>query len=310
MELLKEIYKFWIFILNALYEAGNPFFSIFGGFRSNNKYSEFSIWKKTSIIKQIYLIFVPGINWLQGHLSKLISGNHTCLIKDKKQINRKEEEFWIFINGMGTTREIFNMNVKYLKTIFKRPINGIYNTTDSILVDFIECLIDKETSIMSDPAHVTLIYILDAIYKYDKIVIIAHSQGALIISQVLIALKSLDLKVKHYKKIEIYAFGNTASKMEYIHENYPYIETLANEFDFFSKLSNNVNNIKLKDKIKVDGEIFIRKNKYGHLLNIHYLDGFDQERTNEPLYLNKTGEPSKLYKYIGLINKSTSHTSV
>jgi len=283
--------------MNALYETGNPFYSIFGGFRSNNPYSEFSIKNKVSILKQLYLLFVPGINWLQSHISKVVSGNHICYIDDG-QLNN---EYWLFINGMGTTQDIHNINHEYLKKVFDRPINCVYNTTDSIFVDFIECVIDRETEVLTEPSLTTVVYILNALYRYDKLVVIAHSQGCLIISQVLATLKKLNIDINLIKKMEIYAFGNTASKMEYVVETYPYLETIANEYDFFSKFGNNVKNNKLQNSLKVDGNIYVANNKYGHLLNIHYINSFDKSLPgyeNLPKYKNSCDELSRLYSYI------------
>src|SRR5690606_16113432 len=52
-------------------------------------------------------------------------------------------ERWFFINGVATTLDVAKMNTELLSQMFYRPITGIYNSTNSLLVDLIEAAPDK-----------------------------------------------------------------------------------------------------------------------------------------------------------------------
>ena len=84
------------------------------------------------------------------------------------------------------------------------------------------------------------------------------------------------------KKLEIYAFANCASKMNYIIDDLPYIESFANENDIVAKLGCNCAE-DVKKYISISGKTFINNDKFGHMLSSHYLDNFVKDYPNSKL---------------------------
>ena len=76
--------------------------------------------------------------------------------------------------------------------------------------------------------------------------------------------------------------------MIYLNENLPYIESFANENDIVARLGCNCSE-EIKKYVKIDGKLFIVKNKSGHMLNTQYLDNFKIDYPNSSLnkYLTK-----------------------
>ena len=77
--------------------------------------------------------------------------------------------------------------------MFDRPIHVIHNDSDSIFVDLIECLVGKQYEDLTEPAFVTLVAITKKLLdnKIKKIVIICHSQGTIVVGNVINSLKKM-----------------------------------------------------------------------------------------------------------------------
>lgn len=198
---------------------------------------------------------------------------------------------FIYINGILSSKQEVLNDLNKLKEIFNRPINCIYNPTDSLTVDLIECLLDKETNYITQPALVGLFTITKKILDpyIDKVIIISYSQRTIILSKIVNLLPKLGIDKELYlKKLEIYTIANCSSKMEYISQNLPYMEHLVNEHDFIGKLGINCSD-HLGSYIKIDGQKILVRNKYGHLLTENYLDNFLPDFSNSNLiqYIKK-----------------------
>jgi hypothetical protein len=107
------------------------------------------------------------------------------------------KETWFFINGIMTNDSVAQLNAAYLSDLFHRPVTIIQNTTQSLLVDLSECAFGKiwqnEWHDIQEAAVKAFPPIYDAIKSPDKekVVVIAHSQGTIIMSVVLAMLKQL-----------------------------------------------------------------------------------------------------------------------
>ena len=135
-------------------------------------------------------------------------------------------------------KKIVNENKKLLKKILNRHANLIHNVTDSLIIDLLECLVGKQTEDLTEPSTKTLYTLSQKLLdnKIKKIILICHSQGTIITGKAIKNLKLLGLDQEEYvKKIEIYAFANCSSDMTYVKNNYPYIESFANENDIVAK---------------------------------------------------------------------------
>lgn len=77
-------------------------------------------------------------------------------------------------------------------------------------------------------------------------------------------------------KLELYMFANAASRMCYVdaERRLPHIESYANEHDIVTRLGCLArDDFHEEDLIRIDGSLFTC-NRYGHLLNAHYLPDF------------------------------------
>ncbi len=251
------------------------------------------------------------------------------------------EEAWIFINGIATNERVSRINAKYLVTLFHRPLTIIQNATDSIAVDLVESVLGKAWQVHTEPAAVAYPFIHRALHDPAKkrVVVICHSQGTIIMSNVLRALLNdehrdvldaagqragdrqgqagcLPLEDPEYlNKLEIYAFANAATLMCHMPglrtaqgHPVPWIENFGNEYDLVARTGMLAPNKKERG-IAIDGGNYVKQGMWGHLLNAHYLFGIhhhlkDPDRCSNDYRLREddaTGAPKRprLYGYYG-----------
>ena len=192
-------------------------------------------------------------------------------------------------------------NSTYLAKLFHRPLAVIQNATDSLLLDLVQCAIGKGWSKSTEPAVKALPLISEALENENKkkVVVVCHSQGTIIMSNVLRALKSIEFKEKLFelhrrqfpdialvepneylsgavkenlRKLEIFAFANCATDMTYYDSelSFPFIENYGNENDIVARLGMLAPK-KTQEKIDIDGANYLNADMWGHLLNQHYL---------------------------------------
>jgi len=256
---------------------------------SNNTNSE--IYKNNWSISTTFYIFtdtfIPSLpfycpSWMPNIIKKTIFGGNSIFLPDIDTINNPNpEQSFLFINGILTNETIIQQNIKLLKQKFNRPIQCVFNKTDSFIMDLLECAIGKLSNDLTEASLLGLSSISKILLnpEINKLVIICHSQGTIITAQILRNLHKFGLdKLEYIKKIEIYAFGCCASNMKYLindddNNQYPYMEHFANENDIVAKMGCN-HSKDIEDYIDIDGKIFINKGKSGHLFNSHYLDNF------------------------------------
>lgn len=107
------------------------------------------------------------------------------------------EETWFFINGILTNDSVAQLNASFISDLFHRPVTIIQNTTQSLLIDLSECAFGKawkkEWKDLQEAAVKAFPPIYEALKRSDKhkVVVLAHSQGTIIISVVLAMLKSI-----------------------------------------------------------------------------------------------------------------------
>ena len=196
---------------------------------------------------------------------------------------------WFFINGIATSPELSKVNARKIAEIFKREIHLLYNPSDSIPFDLIECIMDRTFKMGTKVTQSMYKVLLKALDDYEKVVIISHSQGGIIAAELVNKLVK-DIDYEHLsEKLEVYTF---ASATNYMLKNekkslekgalIPHIEHFANTKDFISKIG------VLHYKDDVAGHLYTNESS-GHLLNIHYLVQF----------LNgEFGTDNKLFSYI------------
>ena len=102
------------------------------------------------------------------------------------------KEHWFFINGIATNADVARYNSAYLAHLFHRPVTVVQNATCSLTTDLLECMVGKglrlcDKKIMTEPAWRATTAILEALNAghIERVIVIAHSQGTIIMSNVL-----------------------------------------------------------------------------------------------------------------------------
>jgi hypothetical protein len=300
--------------------------SVFGNLSSMGKapYSEYDLlWSGNIPRLARYLTdtLVPSVPgrapaWICPPLSSLFfHRSHELKDAGKAHAQPFVGESWFFINGILTNQDVARMNAAYLVHLFRRPINVLWNSTDGIGVDLLECTTEKlgATGEDVDSAFHPL---LDAISSSQnkRVVLISHSQGTLITAVVLrliggvyrhtmsgrrrdltksdreairlhAAAEGLTVDAQRLKpvtptelsKLEIYCFANCASEMSYLdpERKLPKIESYGNEHDLVARLGMLAPDPRQCD-IHIAGPRFRHDGAWGHLLNAHYLRAIDE----------------------------------
>jgi hypothetical protein len=97
------------------------------------------------------------------------------------------DEAWFFVNGVASNDAVAQLNSAYLSYLFHRPLTMIQNSTDSLPLDLLECMVGKQLYRHTEAATKAFPPIYDALKRPDKqrVVVIAHSQGTIIMATVL-----------------------------------------------------------------------------------------------------------------------------
>jgi hypothetical protein len=277
-----------------------------------------NIPRLTRYLADILIPSVPGRapRWLRPPLSSLLF-HRSHEIEDAGRAPEQPfgGEQWFFINGILTNEDVARMNASYLVDLFHRPVTVLWNSTDGLGVDLLECTTEKlgATGEDVDSAFHPL---LDAITSTlnRRVVLVSHSQGT-IITAVLLRLmrgvyehtmsgrrrdltksdreairrqaaeEGLTVDPRRLKpvtpaeiaKLEVYCFANCASEMSYVDTalEHPRIESYGNEHDLVARLGMLAPDPAECD-IQIAGPRFIHKGAWGHLLNAHYLIDIDK----------------------------------
>lgn len=272
--------------------VGRSMHSILGDFSSwrSGPYPEISLFESVD----------TGVRTMSGMMVQRVFPMRevaSSVVQDR--IEEYGREAWFFVNGITTNIPMLKLNGDYLKDLFKRPFELIYNPTDGVLVDVVECLLGRSFNMASEPSEYLSRRIEAALdYEdYERVVLIAHSQGTIIASNVI---KHLLMEYEgddRLSKLELYTFGCAADEMdidEGLSRRYnrlvPYIEHFANKGDLVANLGI-LQKRKMQDRgNEYYGEIY-ELDRSGHYLNAHYLNDF-KEQAYQSEY---SGRSSRLY---------------
>ncbi|MFN8446179.1 MAG: hypothetical protein U0175_35645 [Caldilineaceae bacterium] len=112
------------------------------------------------------------------------------------------DESWFFVNGIMTNSAVAQINAAYLAYLFHRPITLVQNATSSLWLDLLQCAIGKQWRKITEPAVKAMPAIYDALKDKSKerVVVIAHSQGTIVMATVLDLLYQITKRQKHLKE--------------------------------------------------------------------------------------------------------------
>jgi hypothetical protein len=225
-------------------------------------------------------------------------------------------EAWIFVNGILTNDGVARLNAAYLADLFHRPITVVQNSTGAIAADLIECALGKQWLRATESVRCAFPVIYDALKnEKERVVVIAHSQGTIIVSVVLRLLQESlrlgtpsmgrgpgpaavpleawrleewRLRLEEFEpvtfdelaKLEIYAFANCANTMTFVERDDP-TQAAIPWIESFGNQYDVVAGLGMlapratQRGIRIDGPRYVRRCGWGHLLNDHYLRVID-----------------------------------
>lgn len=294
------------------------------------RYSEFKIlnlWRLRRTIKYLVNVTVPSVprtpppfgppllNSLFWQPSVVLqrpdhNGNYTTF----------PDEAWFFINGIMTDDNLAQVNAAYISYLFHRPLTLIQNSTDSFAIDLLQCMLGKEWDHVTEPVIKAFPVIYDALKSPHKrkVVVIAHSQGTIIIANVLrllyqkvqspveearelleaasefaqpefiypdqfeLDLDDFDpLDEQELAKLEVYCFATCANVLAY-HETEE--EKPLPWIEHFGNEYDIVARLGMLApnakllEIGIEGPRYVRRGAWGHFLNEHYLFGIEDHQ--------------------------------
>ncbi len=270
-------------------------------------WSEFTVLDRRKLrrmVRYLTAVAVPGLTleppaWALPPFDRLIFRPTKIypFPEDGGSPRPKPKESWIFINGVATNYAVAKLNAEYLMHLFHRPITVVHNSTAALSMDLLECAVGKGWKVMTEPAIKAFGEVVGKLNdeRCERLVVICHSQGTIIMANVLRALveepyweellaplpprERVALRDHSFLgKLEIYAFATCADVMQYTGrlvrhgdtKPIPWIEHFGNERDLVARLGMLAPN-KTTHEIEIDGPQYCRADAWGHLLNEHYL---------------------------------------
>jgi hypothetical protein len=117
---------------------------------------------------------------------------------------RLSGERWFFLNGCCVSGHNLQQNVDVLAETFERPIFAIHNRTYGVLGDLFECIMQRSFNLFTEETRVCYEYVKAycADSEVKKVVLIAHSQGCIMASQILDQLY-VDMPADSVAKLEV-----------------------------------------------------------------------------------------------------------
>ncbi|KAL4885951.1 hypothetical protein BJY04DRAFT_214144 [Aspergillus karnatakaensis] len=254
--------------------------------RELNEYNELNLHKPMNryavicqvqrLVKSIVIIFdsrqkEASLDKLEMNTKLELDNTGGSVKSDVEDANfRKDKEKWFFVNGVGGEPFWVKSACNRISETFKREVTGIFNRSEGLLWDLVECaggrnksdegpsLVDRTES--SRRARKTLKDKLQAT-SAEQIAVIAHSQGCLLLRLVLQDLQKNNPDI--LQKLRVFTFGNPSYDWDF---ELGHTEHFYNEKDFIAKLG--VGRKGARDAYT--GTIFTNSSWTGHLFNAQY----------------------------------------
>lgn len=222
------------------------------------------------------------------------------------------KEAWFFVNGILTNDGVAHLNAAYLADLFHRPVTIVQNSTGTLVSDLFECALGKQWYRATESVNKAFPAIYDALKsEKERVVVVAHSQGTIIMSIVLRLLQEslrmgsprvrpargrararVEPVLPHdwpirldefepitegdLEKLEIYCIANCANRMAFVEPQDPERGPMPWIESFGNEYDIVARLGMLAPRqehwgIHIAGPAYVRRGAWGHLLNEHYL---------------------------------------
>ncbi|KAK6907925.1 hypothetical protein I203_101926 [Kwoniella mangroviensis CBS 8507] len=254
--------------------------------------------------------------WLYGY--NFILGESRITYQNIPGDDKENKEVWLLVNGIGTSRSGLKLILDTLYTQFGRKVIGVHNRTFGVWFDLVECMLQRDlfwnTTDTREGYNIISRHVADP--DKEKIVLMAHSQGGIIMSSWADQLLS-DFSHEQLKKVEIYTFASAANHFSIPETGsgpaFSCVEHFVNEWDYVSDIGllsfappplglpvNSPTVPRLSGRFA--GRIFKRLATTGHLLITHYLPD-NNSILHDPAVLRHSKLASYLNDYEDLKRK-------
>lgn len=248
----------------------------------------------------------------------------TYKVDDYNDTKFETDEHWFYINGILCDKRVAKLNCEQIALLFHRNVTWIANPTQGLYLDLVECIRGKVVDEPTEPARVAAKHVGEAL-KERKVVVIAHSQGTIIASNMLdllrIEVAEGRLTQQQLAGLELYMFASCADTVDsQVGSDHIFIENFANQHDFVANLGSGApkstfvatrpgTNV---PQMRLDGDLFVHHGASGHLINQHYLfhlrDDLENSTSNfvrdynpptaaGPVYFRANNATPRLYGY-------------
>lgn len=133
-----------------------------------------------------------GIGWpYPGQwFAPIVSGP---LAKTTERTGPGDDERWFFLNGICTDPRIAELNARLVSKVVQRRVDVLYNATEGVVLDLVECAFGKAWDAVTDAAAANLDELMKALSdrKVRRVVVVAHSQGTIVAAVLMKTLEEL-----------------------------------------------------------------------------------------------------------------------
>lgn len=251
---------------------------------------------------KVAVVNLPTLPFIFGYLPPILNKHSelnlnsydgiTSAIKATKNVFVGDEEYhitydanesgckWFFLNGICTDKQVWQINANLIEKMFDVKVHSMHNPTNGLVLDLAECIFGRTFDMMDATTKHLYHTLKKALLEEEKVIVLAHSQGGIIISNILTAMLHDKDVSDMIKKLEVYTFASASDDMP--KGNY-YCEHYANTLDYVARIGI------LEYKDEMYGTLYTRF-AAGHLLNVHYLNAFEEGKF--------CSFESKLYGYL------------
>lgn len=223
-------------------------------------------------------------------------GEHPPDPRNQPYAPERNDEIWIYVNGIATPRAIADRNCAKLNKLFHRRVILVHNSSNSVWFDLIQCVVGK-IGLFRDRIDVAPRRILkESIKKHlttvqkrsgglkriirgeiKRVVLISHSQGTIITGNALSELfreEDAEFLARTRQVLEVYNFATCSHDMPAEHVRH--MENIGNRGDVVAWLGMLFPLPALWPDVdgrtvRIDGQNVVEEGGWGHLLNTHYL---------------------------------------